>query len=108
MCGSPKCTSLGLTVGTKEKLLKLIRQQPACVLALQLDVTKHVSDEDIMAALAGSSENLDIDMRERKVPLEIIERILALPPGQYLPHMQWAEALRGPGGGRCGVGDAAP
>lgn len=74
----PTSSSLSKPGGTKEKLLKLIRSHPACVLALRLDVTMRISDEDIMEALANSADNLDIDFRERMVPEEIIQEILNL------------------------------
>lgn len=74
----PTSSSLSKPGGTKEKLLKLIRSHPACVLALRLDVTMRISDEDIMEGLANSADNLDIDFRERMVPEEIIQEILNL------------------------------
>ena len=37
--------SAGTTGGAEERLLKLIRSHPACVLALRLDVTMRISDE---------------------------------------------------------------
>ena len=58
--------------------MKLIRGHPACLLALQLDVTRRISDGEIMKSLAGSSEDMDIQMRERLVPEETIQRILEL------------------------------
>lgn len=74
----PTSSRLSKPGGTKEKLLKLIRSHPACVLALRLDVTMRISDEDIMEGLANSADNLDIDFRERMVPEEIIQEILNL------------------------------
>eukprot|EP00913_Durusdinium_trenchii_P016449 g15463.t1 len=74
----PSSSSVNKIAGAEERLLKLIRSHPACVLALRLDVTMRISDEEIMSALAKSADSLDIEFRERMVPEDMIEEILDL------------------------------
>ncbi|CAJ1410545.1 unnamed protein product [Effrenium voratum] len=68
-----------IAISAKDRMLKLVRRHPACLLALRLDNTVRVSDEDIMASLATANrDGLDIGFRERGVPEDLIAEILHL------------------------------
>jgi len=65
-------------VSARDQLLRLVRMHPACLHALQLDSTRTVTDEEITGALAREFDSLEIQMKDRFVPVDTIAEIQQL------------------------------